>query len=386
MTNRRSLLVSGLASGLTLSMLGGTASFAQTGPAQGKFVLVILRGAMDGLSAIVPYTDPNYASLRGAIALPSPNSSGGVLPLTAEFGLHPAMRGLHGLWRDQQMSFMHAAASPYRDRSHFDGQDMLETGAARVFGTQSGWLNRAIAMLPNGASKEGIGIGATIPLVLRGSAKTGSWAPALAEQTNTDTLNRLMDLYANDTLLGPALAMAIETDKTAAGSMMGEPERGGRGGINYTPLAQAAARLLSAPGGPAACVLSFDGWDTHANQGASTGQLANRLAQLDAALIALKVGLGQTWAQTTIVVATEFGRTARVNGTGGTDHGTGGAAFILGGAVRGQKQLGDWPGLSRLHENRDVIPANDIRDLFTLGVSNAWGLDKDMIKQRVFTT
>jgi uncharacterized protein (DUF1501 family) len=384
MTNRRSFLATGL-SGLTLSMLGGTASFAQTGSSTGKFVFVMLRGAMDGLSAVVPYGDPNYRSLRGAIALDGPGGPTGTLPLSNGFGLHPSLRGLHSLWTDKQMSFMHAAASAYRDRSHFDGQDVLESGAGRVYGTQSGWLNRAIALLPNGPSKEGIGIGRTIPLVLKGSAKSGSWAPAIAEQSDMDTLNRLMDLYAGDSILGPALSMAIETDKTAAGAMMAaNAQGGGRGAQSYTPLTQAAARILSAPGGPAACALSFDGWDTHANQGAVQGQLANRLAQLDAAIMALKTGLGPIWASTTVVIATEFGRTARVNGTGGTDHGTGSAAFILGGAVKGQTMMGDWPGLSRLYQDRDLIPVNDVRTLFTTGLANAWRLDEAAIKAQVF--
>lgn len=284
------------------------------------------------------------------------------------------------------MSFMHAAASAYRDRSHFDGQDVLESGANRVYGAPTGWLNRAISLLPNGPSKEGIGIGRTVPLVLKGSAKAGSWAPAIAEQSDVDTLNRLMDLYAGDTILGPALAMAIETDKTAAGTtMMASGNQSGRGNALYTPLAQAAARILTAPNGPAACAISFDGWDTHANQGAAQGQLANRFAQLDAAIMALKTGLGPTWAQTTIVIATEFGRTARVNGTNGTDHGTGGAAFILGGAVKGQKMIGDWPGLSTLYQDRDVIPANDVRTLFTTGIRTAWGLEEAAIRAQVFS-
>ena len=387
MTNRRSFLTTVL-SGLTLSMIGGQASFAQGGPTTGKFVFVILRGALDGLSAIVPYQDPAYRGLRNAIALDAPGAPNGVLHLNNGFGLHPALRNMHGLWQNQQLSFMHAAASPYRDRSHFDGQDLLESGASRVYGASTGWLNRAIALLPDGPGKEGIAIGRTIPLVLKGSAKTGSWAPAMAEQSDADTLNRLMELYANDALLGPALVMAIETDKIAATSAMtkagNQSGGGGRGAIAYNSLATAAARILSAPGGPAACVLSFDGWDTHANQGGAQGQLANRLGALDTAITTLQTGLGALWANTTIVVATEFGRTARINGTGGTDHGTGGAAFILGGGVKGGKMLGDWPGLSRLHQDRDVIPANNLHDLFAAGLSNAFALDETAIKTTVF--
>lgn len=383
MTNRRSFLVTGL-SGLSLSMLGGTASFSQTAPASGKFVFAILRGAMDGLAAVAPYNDPAYRRLRGAIALEAPGATNGTLALSDGFGLHPSLVGLHGLWRDKQMSFMHAAASPYRERSHFDAQDMLESGNARQFSAESGWLNRAIALLPGGESKEGIGIGRTLPLVLKGPSKVGTWAPALAEQSSADTLHRLMDMYASDSLLGPALAMAIETDKIASGSTMSGMTGERRGGA-YGPLAVAAARILTAPDGPAAGVLSFDGWDTHAGQGGAQGQLANRFAQLDAAIMALKAGLGPVWATTTIVIATEFGRTARVNGTGGTDHGTGGTAFILGGAVTGGKMLGDWPGLSNLYQDRDVIPANDLRTLFTAGLKNAWRLDEDAIKAQVFS-
>jgi uncharacterized protein (DUF1501 family) len=385
MTNRRSFLATGL-SGLTLSMLGGTACFAQAGTVSGKFVFVILRGAMDGLSAVVPYQDRAYRSLRGAIALDAPDGPNGTLALSDGFGLHPALRGLHGLWRDKQMSFMHAAASPYRDRSHFDAQDMLEAGRARLSSVDSGWLNRAIALLPNGLSKEGIGIGRSLPLVLKGSSKSGTWAPALAEQSDADTLSRLMDLYGSDTLLGPALAMAIETDKIAAGSTMASAigANGGRSGAAYAPLATAAARILTAPNGPAACVLSFDGWDTHAAQGGAQGQLANRFTQLDTAITALKTGLGPAWANTTVVIATEFGRTVRVNGTGGTDHGTGGAAFLLGGAVVGGKMLGDWPGLSSLYQDRDLVPANDLRHLFAIGLTNAWRLDEAQIKAQVF--
>jgi uncharacterized protein (DUF1501 family) len=385
MTNRRSFLTAGF-SGLTLSMFGGTASFAQTGSASGKFVFVILRGAMDGLAAVVPYNDPAYRDLRRTIALDGPGGPNGTLALSDGFGLHPALAGLHGLWRDQQMSFMHAASSPYRDRSHFDAQDVLETGNATLSSANTGWLNRAIAMLPNGTGKEGIGIGRSLPLVLKGSAKSGTWAPPLAEQSSTDTLNRLMDMYAGDAVLGPALAMAIDTDKIASGSMMAgnSGALGGRGGGAFAPLASAAARILTAPEGPAAAVLSFEGWDTHAAQGGAQGQLANRFIQLDAAIMALKAGLGPVWAHTTVVVATEFGRTARVNGTGGTDHGTGGAAFILGGAVVGGKMLGDWPGLSTLYQDRDLVPANDLRTLFTTGLKNAWRLDEAEIRARVF--
>jgi uncharacterized protein (DUF1501 family) len=196
-----------------------------------------------------------------------------------------------------------------------------------------------------------------------------------------------MDLYARDTLLGPALARAVETAEIVADA--GMPAAGGRargrfGPGAYRALAVAAAKLLAAPQGPAAAVLAFDGWDTHVNQGGADGQLAQRLAGLDAALAALKAGLGPAWAQTAVVVATEFGRTAAENGNRGTDHGTGAAAFVLGGAVKGGRIIGDWPSLAKLHENRDLAPANDLRGLFATVLEEHWGLERRFLTQTVF--
>ncbi|GBF56695.1 hypothetical protein PbB2_00352 [Candidatus Phycosocius bacilliformis] len=381
MTNRRTFLTAGL-SGLTLAMAGARASFAQAPANSGKFVFIILRGAMDGLAAVAPYADPDYRALRGNLALAEPGSPDGCLPLTAGFGLHPNLQTLHGLWQERRMSFVHAAASPYRERSHFDAQDMLEAGTAQVTSGSTGWLNRALALLPASPDAEGVAIGRTIPLVLRGTGKATSWAPPLAPESDMDTLMRLGDLYAGDPMLATALAMAIETNQIADGAEAGMSGRNRVGA--YASLASAAARILSAPGGPAAAVLSFEGWDTHANQGATRGQLATRLEALDQAVAALRTGLGPLWSQTTVVIATEFGRTVRVNGTGGTDHGTGGAAFLLGGAVQGGYMMGDWPGLNRLHEDRDLIPANDVRTVFAAGLAHAWRLDQAVVMAEVF--
>jgi uncharacterized protein (DUF1501 family) len=385
-SNRRTFLATGLAS-LTLATATGQAAFAQSRAGAGKYVFVILRGAMDGLAAIVPHADPAYRGLRGEIALPEPGAAGGTLALSDGFGLHPALAGLHGLWSTGEMSFMHAAASGYRERSHFDGQDALEQGSINP-GVRDGWLNRALNQA--GTPRQAVAIGRTIPLVLRGTAEASSWAPPLAPEADADTLARLMDLYASDPLLGQALARAVATD-AIAGDMMQQgagATRGRRGDGGYVPLAQAAAQLMGAAGGPDVCVLSLEGWDTHFRQGVSDGLLANRLRQLDQAMMALKTGLGPLWRQTTVLVNTEFGRTARVNGTGGTDHGTGGAAFVLGGglsgALPGGRMLGDWPGLSRLHEGRDLVPANDLRDLQARTLAHAWGMDMTSLRRTVF--
>ena len=372
------LFLAGSAGALTLSRQAGDR----------KFVLVILRGALDGLAAIAPYGDAHYRTARGKLALAPPGEAGGVLPLTEGFGLHPDLAFLHQQWTSGELAIVPACASPYRERSHFDAQDVLETGAAEVFGASDGWLGRALTALPPELKREAVAISGSLPLVLRGSASATSWAPSFAPSASEDTLSRLMDLYAGDALLGPALASAIETNSIASASGMdgmdGKGRRNGPGA--YKGLAEAAARLMSAEGGPAAAVLSFDGWDTHANQGAANGQLALRLAGLDAALRALKDGLGAHWSKTVVAVVTEFGRTVAENGTGGTDHGTGSAAFLLGGAVSGGKFGGDWPGLApkALFEGRDLAPANDIRSVFMAVLQDHWGLDRDTLSRIVF--
>ena len=372
------LFLAGSAGALTLSRQAGDR----------KFVLVILRGALDGLAAVAPYDDAHYRVARGKLALAPPGEAGGVLPLTEGFGLHPDLAFLHQQWTSGELAIVPACASPYRERSHFDAQDVLETGAAEVFGASDGWLGRALTALPPELKREAVAISGSLPLVLRGSASATSWAPSFAPSASEDTLSRLMDLYAGDALLGPALASAIETNSIASASGMdgmdGKGRRNGPGA--YKGLAEAAARLMSAEGGPAASVLSFDGWDTHANQGAANGQLALRLAGLDSALRALKDGLGAHWPNTVVAVVTEFGRTVAENGTGGTDHGTGSAAFLLGGAVSGGQFGGDWPGLApkALFEGRDLAPANDIRSVFMAVLQDHWGLDRDTLSRIVF--
>ncbi|HVY83807.1 MAG TPA: DUF1501 domain-containing protein [Caulobacterales bacterium] len=380
-TNRRSLLAGAAALGLASS---AQIAFAQTaGPR--KVVFVILRGALDGLAAVAPYGDSRYHDLRPRLALAPPGQAGGVLPLSDGFGLHPNLQFLKTSWDARELAIVHAASSPYRDRSHFEGQDVLESGGTATYGTQDGWLNRALAASPTHG--EGVAIGEVVPLVLRGSAPASSWAPSVAPEPASDTLQRLTDLYANDAVLGPALARAVATDAMVGDT--GMQEQGGMGRGRYAALnvlTEAAARLLAPANGPCAAVASFDGWDTHANQGSTNGALAARLQALDGAFAALKHGLGDRWNETVVVVATEFGRTVAENGTGGTDHGTGGVSFVLGGAVRGGRFHGDWPGLSQqaLFQGRDLAPANDVRAVFAGVLQAQWGLDDAVLRSRVF--
>ncbi|HKU06506.1 MAG TPA: DUF1501 domain-containing protein [Bradyrhizobium sp.] len=331
-----------------------------------RLVVVILRGALDGLATVAPIGDPDYAALHGSIAL----TSSGAKPATMLdnfFGLHPAMPELSRMYREKRAAIVHAVATSYRERSHFDGQDVLESGFAGPGRVQSGWLNRALESLPRGERiKSGLAVGPTTPLILRGAAPTVAWAPVALPQAAEDTAMRLMDLYSQrDPALGKALAAGLQLDKVAKGDDM-KPKPGINGAGAMRLVARGAAKLMAADDGPRIAALAFDGWDTHANEGGATGRLAQLLGGLDGALAEFEGGLGERWRDTVVVVATEFGRTARINGTEGTDHGTGTVALLVGGAVKGGRIISDWPGLktANLYQGRDLAPTTDLRAVF----------------------
>jgi uncharacterized protein (DUF1501 family) len=337
-----------------------------------RFVFVLLRGALDGLSAVPPLGDPDYAALRGRIAL-ARTGEGAALPLEGHFGLHPSLRFLSQCYAAKEMAVLHAFATPYRERSHFDAQNVLESGHLRPHGVNSGWLNRALATLPAQKTREaGVALSANVPLAMRGPAQVASWSPTKIAALDEATLTRITDLYARDPLLAQRFADALQSDAIAmeaqraveVADTMTEDDARERRNFNarYVETARAAAGFLARDDGPRVAMFDTTGWDTHANEGGATGQLAVRLRGLDAALESLKTSLGPVWRKTAVLVATEFGRTAAINGTRGTDHGTGAAAFLLGGAVEGGRVITDWPGLSRgsLYENRDLKPTGDL--------------------------
>jgi uncharacterized protein (DUF1501 family) len=340
-----------------------------------RFVFIILRGALDGLTAVPPYGDPDYARLRRELAIAAPGATNGAIKLDALFGLHPNLRFLGESYTARELVVFHAIASPYRERSHFDGQDVLENGHARAHASQSGWLNRALASVPveRGSSRKelGVALGQNVPLVMRGPAAVSSWSPSRLAALDEDTLERITDLYSRDALLSKRLADALAANEIATAAQ-DEPEmlakrdpKDARAGARYIEVVRAAAGFLRREEGPRIAVFDATGWDTHANEGAAQGQLAVRLGALDAGLRTLKEQLGPAWRDTAVLVATEFGRTAATNGTRGTDHGTGAAAFLLGGAVQGGRVVADWPGLSAgsLYEGRDLKPTLDIRSV-----------------------
>jgi uncharacterized protein (DUF1501 family) len=382
-TSRRALLLGGA----SFAAWAYLPKFARAADGRDpRLVVIILRGALDGLATVAPIGDPDYAGLHGSIAL----SSGGpkaASMLDSFFGLHPAMPELSRMYRDNKAAVIHAVASPYRERSHFDGQDVLESGFAGPGRVQSGWLNRALEALPKGERvMSGLAVGPTTPLVLRGAAPTVAWAPAALPTAADDTAMRLVDLYTHrDPALAKALSAGLQLDKAAQGDDM-KPKPGTNGAAAMKLVARGAAKLMSADDGPRIAALAFDGWDTHANEGGATGRLAQLLGGLDGALAEFESGLGERWRDTVIVVATEFGRTARINGTEGTDHGTGTVALLVGGAVKGGRVISDWPGLkpANLYQGRDLGPTTDLRAVFKGVLHDHLGVSERVLADAVF--
>ncbi len=367
---RRSALL-GLGSAVSLFGMAGRASLAlAAAPTEQRFVVVILRGAMDGLSVVVPYGDPALRDLRGELIPLLPGQPNGLRDLGGFYGLHPALANLHAMYQAGEMLPVHAAAGPYRSRSHFEAQDYLESGADHRL--TSGWLNRAVAALPPApASQSGVAspvgralaVGVTVPLLLRGSATVASWAPHGFATPAPDLYARIAQVNGDDRLIGPAIAEGLRA-RGFAGEVMsadGAPaEAAARDKNAFPALAEAAGRLLAAADGPRIAAMEVNGWDTHVAQ---MPRLEQPLHALDAGLGAMKTALGPAWGRTSVLVMTEFGRTARVNGDKGTDHGTATVAFVLGGAVAGGRVRADWPGLGsgKLFENRDLAPTIDVR-------------------------
>ncbi|MEJ1969038.1 MAG: DUF1501 domain-containing protein [Rhizomicrobium sp.] len=375
MTTRRFLLRTMAAAG-TLAVWDAPIRYAFASvPTDRRFVVVILRGALDGLAAVPPHGDKDYAAMRGSLAIADP------LDLDGFFGLHPALTHVKAMFDAKEAAVFHNICSPYRDRSHFDGQNVLETGGSGPHMLQDGWLNRALTPLGLGDGAHALAVAQTAPLLLSGPARTTSWMPETLPAPDEAFLARVRMLYAGDPVLLASLDSAVDM-QGAARAAMDDPSAmkpGQNGYGNVTPLFAGAGKLLAADNGPRIAVLDTGGWDTHFNQGAGEGQLARRLQALDAGLDGLKTALGPAWSKTAIVMATEFGRTVHVNGSGGTDHGTGGAAFVLGGAVNGGAVHAEWTGLSgaALQDGRDQPARTDLRALFKgilaehMGVSHA---------------
>jgi uncharacterized protein (DUF1501 family) len=389
MDSARRNVLRGVAAGALASVPGilvPRVSFAASTAGDARFVFVLLRGALDGLAAVPPVGDLHYHALRKELAL---DEVSGLVRLDDLFALHPALGFMAEQWRARRLSVLHAVATPYRERSHFDAQDVLESGFARPQVSRSGWLNRSLGALPELKPKRhaGVALGAGVPLVMRGGNEVASWSPSRQPELEMDTMQRLSDLYADDTLLSRRLADALAAQDMV--DSMGSDVNaaaGRRAGAQVAQTASTAAGFLKQERGPRVAVFETTGWDTHANQGADSGALSLRLAALDAGLRALATELGPVWDRTVVLVATEFGRTAAVNGTRGTDHGTGTAAFLLGGGVRGGRVIADWPGLApaSLYQGRDLRATIDLRSVAKSVLRDHMGIAARFIDSEVF--
>ncbi|KMK65796.1 DUF1501 domain-containing protein [Puniceibacterium sp. IMCC21224] len=378
---------------LAASPLMTPVSFAAA-PGDNRLVVIILRGGMDGLDVVQPYGDPAFAALRGG---PRPGTADGPIDLDGYFALHPALGPLLPMWRQGQLGFVHAVSTPYRDkRSHFDGQDLLEAGIPDLSGglSRDGWLNRLLQHYPGLHSETAYAIGQENMAVIDGPAPVSRWSPeadlALTPQAVRLARRVMQDDPAFAAAMTQALALA-ESDGDAVAapggfdqmmSMVAEDRQNARKGNAETRIASFAADRLR--GDSRIATFSINGWDTHEQQARNLGKALDRLART---ILDLKEGLGDSvWNRTTVMAMTEFGRTARLNGTQGTDHGTGGLMILAGGAVRGGRVVSDWPGLSEadLYDRRDLMPTRDVRAHAGWILRSLYGLDTGLIENVVF--
>lgn len=361
-----------------------------------RLLVVLLRGALDGLATVASVGDPEWLRLRGDDALRLDGPGAG-LPLDAFFALNPAMPNLYRMYKESNAAIVHACASPYRERSHFDGQDVLESGMTKPGVTDTGWLNRALSVVDKGdlaEPREAFAVGPMTPLIVRGPAKVLTWTPSKLKPGSQETLARLLDVYRHtDVEMARALEersglmSLVKADGVAVpkgGMSMGQAEP--KLNRYFTEAGRTAAQYLSRPDGPRIGALSLDGWDTHADEGVKEGRLAKLLGALDDSLGAMKDASGSAWKDMVVAVITEFGRTAKINGSAGTDHGTATAAFLIGGAVKGGRVISDWPGIApaNLLEGRDLKPTVDLRAVLKGVLRDHVGIDEKSLTTVVF--
>jgi len=359
-----------------------------------RLLVIVLRGALDGLAAVAPVGDPDWSRLRGDKALLL-DGAAPALPLDSFFALNPAMPNLHRLYQAGHAAIVHAAATGYRERSHFDGQDVLESGLPQPGAVDTGWLNRALAAMQHAGpvrtgGNNAFAVGPMTPLVVRGPAPVLAWTPRRLPPAGDDMQMRLLELYRHT---DPVLARVLEERLglaviARAGGMDGQQRPAGAGQVRayFAESAGAAAKFLARPDGPRVGALAFDGWDTHADEGALNGRLAALLGALDGALAAIETNMGPAWRETAVAVITEFGRTARINGTEGTDHGTATVALLAGGALKGGRVIAEWPGLkdADLHEGRDLRPTTDLRAVLKGLLKDHLRVDDRVLAESVF--
>lgn len=372
MDRRRFLQAS--SAGLLTSALSPGVAFANA-PTDKRFVIVFLRGGLDGLHALTPYADTEYKALRPRLAITNP------LKLDGYFGLNPELKGLHSLYKAKELSLIPAASTDYRQRSHFDGQNFLENGSGKPYGASDGWLNRALAEMGNRKTRLGLSVGHQVPLIMQGRQPVQTWSESDLPEVSDDFLASLSKIYKTDPLFAQAMRDARKAMDPELPPEMGRKRTFAR--PDTTRAADAAAQLLAMPTGPRVAVIESQGWDTHHSQ---SRRLPELLGQLDKTVMTLKSGLGPAWSKTVVMVVSEFGRTVAENANRGTDHGTGGLVIMAGGAVNGGRIAGDWPGLKgkALHDGRDLKPVNSIEAAFKTVLIGHMGLKDTQIYDKVF--
>jgi uncharacterized protein (DUF1501 family) len=364
------LKASAAAALLPLGAAAWGATVEEGGPQ--RLIVILLRGAVDGLNVVVPYAEEAYYAARPSIAIARPGEPDGALPLDGRFGLHPALGSLMPMWREAKLAFIHAAGSPDPNRSHFEAQRYIENGTPGHSTIADGWMNRLLQALPGPRDPaEAISVGPTLPRILTGTAPVANLplGPNADKPLPIDqpALAGAFDrLYAGDDALGRVYRQGRSARARLIGDLAREQAIADAGAPPPASFAARAGQLARLIGGDARIRLAFvalGGWDTHVDQGGHLGQLANRLRPLGDGLAALAQGLGPAWRDTVIVVLSEFGRTVHENGNRGTDHGHGNVIWVAGGAIRGGRVYGDWPGLmpGQLYQRRDLAVATDFR-------------------------
>lgn len=385
-TRRRFLKNFILGSAATLLPLGYNSwAFATPNPSQNKLIVILMRGAVDGLSIVSPYMEPRYYHSRPTIALPPPNRQDGLIDLDGFFGLHPSLSALTPLWQNKTLAFVHASGSPAETRSHFEAQDILETAMLNSAMAQGGWLNNLAGVLPdNHSSTRALSFGDTLPKIFQGrtniaTVPTGIKGNKFAKAENPQTEQAFSQLYGNHSELGSLYQQGISARENMMSDLQDEMEnsaKGAPGADAFTAQATKVATIIQRDPNTQLVFMDVGGWDTHVGQGNFKGQLAGKLEKLGEALSSLVTGLGPAYKNTAILVMSEFGRTVAENGNGGTDHGHGNVAWLLGGAVNGGKVWGRWPGLdeNNLYQRRDLAVTTDFRSVIGAVLTNQFGL------------
>jgi uncharacterized protein (DUF1501 family) len=382
-----------LAGGFCLLPFGrGGWALASPEAANRPMILILMRGAVDGLSIVAPYREQNYYESRPGIALGQPGQSDGLFDLDGFFGLHPSLGALMPLWQNRTLAFVHASGSPAETRSHFEAQDIMETALLNSAMAKQGWMNSLAQILPDNRSPtRALSFGNVLPKIFQGKFDVATVPNGLAPKDNRPPENpqlsqELKQMYGAQSELGGLYKQATAARETMMQDLQNEMETSGQnapGADAFVKQSTKAAEMIRHDPNVQLVFMDVGGWDMHVGQGNAKGQLANRLQRLGEGLAALTERLGNEYRNTAILIMSEFGRTVRQNGNNGTDHGHGNVAWLMGGGVRGGKVYSRWPGLNpnQLWEGRDLAVTTDFRSVIGAALAGQFGLHEDILQK-----